>query len=112
MVEWVTADEIRAQAGGLAPDPGDTWALACAAAINAGIDRRLAGIETPAVTRDDLPEVAWSAQTAGVEAYKRREAVFGLTGFADLQGAAIRISRDYLEAIAPQIARYATFGIR
>ena len=109
MVAWVTADEIRAQAGNLAPDPADTWAIVCADAVSSGIDARMEGVTVadPA----DFPELQWSALTAGVEAYKRKEAVFGLTGFADLQGAAIRISRDYLEAVAPQIARYATRGI-
>jgi hypothetical protein len=108
-IEWVSADEIRAQVGNLPPDPGDAWAMACADAVNAGIDRRLEGVEV--LAREDLPEVLWSARTAGAEAYKRREAVYGLTGYVDLQGAAIRVARDYLEAIGPQLARYATRGI-
>ena len=56
-------------------------------------------------------ELRWAALGAGVESYKRREVTFGLTGYIDLQGAAIRVARDYLEAIAPLIARYATVGI-
>ena len=57
------------------------------------------------------PELVYVAQTAGVESFKRREAVFGVTGYVDLQGAAIRVARDYLDSAAPIIARYATFGL-
>jgi len=64
------------------------------------------------VLPEELPaELVWCASMAGVEAYKRREAVFGLTGYVDLAGAAIRVARDYLEAQAPIIARYATLGL-
>jgi hypothetical protein len=37
--------------------------------------------------------------------------VYGLTGYVDLEGAAIRVARDYLEGVAPIIARYASIGI-
>ena len=83
----------------------------CAAAVNAGIDHRLTGSTVPGVAAAPSSEVLWLARGAGVETYKRREATFGLTGYVDLQGAAIRVARDYLEAVAPQLARYATFGI-
>jgi hypothetical protein len=108
-MEWVTAELILAQAGaGASPSPADLeWATACANAVNAGIDFRLEG----AVYVDPPAEVLWCARSAGVESYKRREATFGLTGYVDLQGAAIRVARDYLEAQAPIIARYATFGL-
>lgn len=110
-MEWVTAETILDRSGaGDNPAPADTeWAEACAAAVNAGLDKRLEGslyIAPPAP-----PELLWVASTCGVESYKRREAVFGLTGYVDLQGAAIRVSRDYLEAAAPIIARYATLGL-
>jgi hypothetical protein len=41
-----------------------------------------------------------------VEAYKRREAPFGVTGFADLEGAAVRVARDSLEGVKPGLARW------
>jgi hypothetical protein len=115
---WVTADEILSQSGAytdpLTATPADrTWAELCAAAVSEGLDVRLFGavwviIDPPGT----LPaELRYAALGAGVEAYKRREATFGLTGYVDLQGAAIRIARDYLEAMAPLIARYATVGI-
>lgn len=111
-MEWVTADAILAQSGAYADPstatPADRqWAQLCADAVNAGFDARLAG----AVVTGLEAELIWSAMSAGVESYKRREATFGLTGYVDLQGAAIRIARDYLEAAAPILARYATVGL-
>ena len=72
---------------------------------SSGVDARARSADAPPA------ELAGRALGAGVERYKRREATFGLTGYVDLQGAAIRVARDYLEAIAPIIARYATVGI-
>jgi hypothetical protein len=43
---------------------------------------------------------------AGGEAYKRREAPFGVTGYNDMEGNAIRLARDYLEGVKPVIDRY------
>jgi hypothetical protein len=95
--------------------PADTeWATACAAAVSAGFDARLEGAVWVSVPIDppELPaELRLAARLAGIEAYKRREATFGITGYVDLQGAAIRVARDYLEAAAPIIRRYATVGI-
>jgi hypothetical protein len=111
-VDWVTGDEILVQSGAAsdpsAAAPADkTWADLCAAAVSGGFDAKLDGVTfaTPPA------ELTFAALTAGVEAYKRREATFGLTGYVDMQGAAIRVSRDYLDAIAPLLARYATVGI-
>jgi hypothetical protein len=101
--------------GVTAPAAADTaWAEACAAAVNAGIDSRMAGVayvEPLAIDPAFYPELTYAADVAGAEAYKRREAVYGLTGYVDLEGAAIRVARDYLEGVAPIIARYATIGI-
>jgi hypothetical protein len=119
MAEWVTAAEILVGSGAAtdsaAASPADTeWAGACAAAVSAGFDTRLEGAVwvSPPIEPVELPaELRLAARLAGIEAYKRREAVFGVTGYVDLQGAAIRVARDYLEAAAPIIARYATVGI-
>lgn len=114
-MEWVTGEAILKQTGIASPSADDSeWADACAAAVSAGLDARLAGAVWPSpLTGELLPpaELTWAALMGGVEAYKRREATFGLTGYVDLQGAAIRVARDYLEAIAPIIARYATVGL-
>jgi hypothetical protein len=109
-VEWVTGSAILAHAGKRTPTAEDEeWAALCAQAVNAGMDHRLEG----ALYVDPPPpaELTFAALQAGTEAFKRREAVFGLTGYVDLQGAAVRIARDYLEAQAPIIQRYATFGL-
>ena len=116
MAEWVTGAAILAALGVATPDATDTaWSEACAAAVSAGIDARMAGagVTDPPTALDPAayPELTWSATIAGAEAYKRREAIYGLTGYVDLEGAAIRVARDYLEGIAPIVARYATVGI-
>lgn len=91
------------------PSPDDQeFAELCASAVNAGIDSIL---EDAVGVDEDEPEIVWLASMAGVEAFKRREAVFGITGYVDLQGAAIRVARDYLEAQRPILARYATPGL-
>jgi hypothetical protein len=115
MTDWTTAAVILARSGASSsPSPDDLdYAELCAAAVNAGLDDVLAdGLAAvpPTVTGTE-PELLWLASMAGVEAYKRREAVFGITGYVDLQGAAIRVARDYLEAQRPILARYATVGI-
>lgn len=115
MTVWVTGSEILLHAGAYADPasatPADVaWSDLCASAVSGGLDERLQGavwVNPPALPA----ELQVAALTAGVECYKRREATFGLTGYVDLQGAAIRIARDYLEGIAPIIARYATIGI-
>lgn len=114
MAQWITGAAILDALGVATPGTQDSaWADACAAAVNAGIDQRLAGVPMvdPPLPVDAYPELTWAATIAGAEAYKRREAVYGLTGYVDLEGAAIRVARDYLEGIAPIIARYATVGI-
>jgi hypothetical protein len=113
-VEWVTGEAILAQAGATTAPANLEWADACARAVSAGLDARLegAGWAAPPIEPAILPaELTWAALTAGVEAYKRREAIFGITGYVDMQGAALRVARDYLEAVAPIVERYATRGI-
>jgi len=112
---WVTADAILTQAGAPVPaSPDDTqWAGICAAAVDAGLNKKLIGQLIPdgPVDPNAAPELSWVALGAGVEAYKRREAVFGVTGYSDLQGIAIRVARDYLDAYAPILDRYIIPGI-
>ena len=106
---WTTAEVILERSGAPAsPPPADTeFAQLCADAVNAGMDHALEG----AVVDGTEPELLWLASMAGVEAYKRREAVFGGTSYIDQQGMVTRVARDYLDAQRPILARYATFGI-
>ena len=125
MTQWVTGAEILVQSGAYpalaTPKPEDSaWADAVASAISAGFDHRLrdawgfdsADPPAPLPPPTPLPaELTVAALNAGVELYKRREAPFGPTGYVDISGSAIRLARDYLEAVAPILARYATVGI-
>lgn len=105
---WVTGAAILAHVGNVAPTPTDTaWAAACATAVTEGINRQLRAAADP-LPDGALGELTAAALIAGTEAYKRREAPWGITGYVDLQGSAIRVARDYLDAIGPQIDRYAS----
>jgi len=77
------------------------WADMCAGAVLHGISTRLNGA-VPVF----YEELNTAALLAGTECYKRKEAMFGLTGYADIEGAAIRVARDYLNGIAPLIDRH------
>lgn len=105
-MEYVTSAQVLAFVGVVSPSPAETeWSEAVVKAVNSGIDIRLNGVvlvdPSPA-----LDEIKVAARIAGAEAFKRREATFGLTGYADLEGNAIRIARDYLYGISPLIDRY------
>ena len=94
------------------PSPDDQeFAELCASAVNEGLDQVLEDRLADGSVTGTESELLWLASMAGVEAFKRREAVFGITGYVDLQGAAIRVARDYLEAQRPILARYASPGL-
>jgi len=102
----VTGAQILTFVGNKTPATEDTeWADAIAKALTSGLTVRLNGavIADGSIAEDEL-NVA--LRLAGAEGYKRREATFGLTGYADLEGAAIRVARDYLDSVRPQIDRY------
>jgi|SRR6187431_2186128 len=97
----VTADDIIAYVGVKTPSQAETdWAVACAAAVEAGIAARLNG----AIIVEPNAELHLAAVMAGGEAFKRREVPFGSTGFSDTEEA-VALTRDYLAAVAPQIDR-------
>jgi hypothetical protein len=88
------------------PETEDTeWADMVAKALVSGMTQRLNGavIASPSGAED---EINVALLIGGAEGYKRREATFGLTGYADLEGNAIRIARDYLDGVKPLIDRY------
>lgn len=107
---YVTGAQILAFVGaGAGSVDEQEWAGACAAAVESAIIERLGG----AVIADPsgaLDELSAAARIAGAEAYKRKEATFGLAGYADLQGAAIRVARDYMYGVQPLIDRYRIVG--
>lgn len=104
----VTGTQILAFVGDIAYVPGTPeaiWADAVAAALMSGVQHRLNG----AVIVDGSgaeAELNVALLLGGAEGYKRREATFGLTGYADLEGNAIRVARDYLDGVRPLIERY------
>jgi len=108
MALTLTGEGILAFVGKTVPTQQDTeWADLVAAAILAGVNTRLNGavIDSPSMAEDEL-HVAMLL--AGAEGFKRKEATFGLTGYADMEGNAIRVARDYLEGMKPLIDRYGT----
>lgn len=105
---WVEGDAVLTFVGIASPSQEEEdWAATVAAAISAGFDHRLSDADVDGTE----PELVAAALTAAGDAYKRRETPFGVTGYADLQGAAIRVARDPLEAVEPILRRYATPGI-
>jgi len=104
-MEWTTGAAILAHVGAAPGTASDqAWAEQCAAAVNEGLDARLVGT---VYLVEPLPaELVRAALTAGGEAYTAREG-----SLVDRQDAARRIVADYLETVAPIIARYATVGI-
>lgn len=108
----VTGDAILTQAGTDSPEADDQeWADACAAATQAGIVRRIDRPDDDPTWDVATPELSEAALIAGVEAYKRREAPFGVTGYADLQGIAVRVARDPIETVGPILDRWRKVAI-
>jgi len=103
---YVDGAAVLAFVGATAPSTDETaWADAVAAAVESAITERLNGatIADPSPARSEL-EVA--ATIAAAEAYKRKEAIFGVTGYSDIQGTAIRVARDYMDSVYPIVNRY------
>jgi len=102
----LTGTQVLTFVGNKTPAAEDTaWADAVAKALVSGLTYRLNGavIESPSGAEDEL-NVA--LLIGGAEGYKRREATFGSTGYADLEGNAIRLARDYLDSVKPLVNRY------
>jgi hypothetical protein len=102
----LTGAQILTFVGNKVPNSDDiAWADSLANALVSGLSVRLNGavIDSPSGAEEEL-NVA--LLIAGAEAYKRREATFGLTGYADLEGSAIKVAKDYLDGVKPLIDRY------
>jgi hypothetical protein len=109
---WVAGADVLAYVGATAPSqPDEDWADLSAAAVSAAIDTACADLDLDYPPDGFTEEVTWAAMVAAGEAWKRREAPFGVTGYADISGAAIRVARDYLETIRPILQRYVLPGI-
>jgi hypothetical protein len=103
-VEWVTGAEVLAFVGVDVPSTGESqWADACAEAVSLAITVRLNGALVPLESEGEL---RLAATLAAGEAFRRRSAPFGVTGYSDLAGVAIRVARDYLEGVKPLVDRW------
>ena len=71
-----------------------------------GIDRYGDVIPARTATADELLELVEIALTAAGEDWARRSAPFGVTGYSDATGSAIRVARDPLESVRPRLDRY------
>jgi hypothetical protein len=108
-MDLVTGAEITTLAlGDKTPSASETaFASVCASAVNAAITEALGSNVSKIITGGyGWSELVLAARLAGVEAFKRKETPFGVTGFADMQGGAIRVAKDYLEGVRPIIDRY------
>ncbi len=106
----ITGAELLTYVKAPAPTVADqTRADEVAAAINAAVTRRLDWSDERVLagpTPAELDELTEAALIAGAELWARRAATFGVTGYADVDGAAIRVGRDPLGAVAPMIDRH------
>jgi hypothetical protein len=118
----VTGAEVLALAGTPRPTADQiAWADMAAAALTAAVEHYLE--ELPGYYREVLVDVLGdpraidettpgyaelkpATELAALELYKRREAPFGATSWADAYGQAIRLSRDYLHPIMPTLRRW------
>jgi hypothetical protein len=81
------------------------WSDMVAKALVAGLTVRLNGaIPLDGTMAEDELNVA--LLLGGAEGYKRKEATFAQTGYADPEGGAITLARDYLDSIKPLINRH------
>jgi hypothetical protein len=108
---WVTGDDILGHVRVAAPKADDVaWADECAKGVSAGIDNYL-GVQPDILPAGMYEEVRANALTAGGDAYRRRDAPFGMAGYSDVSGVSERVARDYIEGIKPQLDRWKAYGI-
>lgn len=77
-----------------------------AGAINAAMTKALDWSADRVATVLELAELEPLAAVASADLWKRRDAPFGVTGFADGTGQSVRVARDPIESIRPSIVRY------
>ena len=102
----LTGAQILTFVGNKTPTTEDTdWADMVAKALVSGLTSRLNGavIASPSGAEDELN---LALLLGGAEGYKRKEATFGSTGYADPEGNAIKLARDYLDSVKPLVNRY------
>ena len=90
-------------------DPDVDWLSRLSMAIMARVDAHLDGATPfdadPATVAIPDP-VLEACVTALVEAYRRKEAAFGIVGAFDANGVAMRVSRDWLDPVYATLQPY------
>jgi len=96
-------------------DPDIDWLRRLSMAIMARVDAHLDGDQPFDVdpTTVAIPDpVTEACITALVEAYRRKEAAFGIIGAFDSNGIAMRVSRDWLDPVYATLQPYrVNFGL-
>lgn len=106
-LELLTGPELLGFVGIDVPTPEESArAVEVSSAIEVAITNRLDWPAERIATADELLELREAAKLAGAELWARRTATFGVTGYADATGAAIRVSRDPLESVRPMVDRH------
>jgi hypothetical protein len=110
MPTYVAGTDVLAFVGIDTPTSFETtWSDLCAGAVQSAFNVRLSGV-TITDPSPQFTELKVAARLAAAEAFKRREATFGVTGYSDLNNAAIRVARDYVTGVEPIISRYTLRG--
>jgi hypothetical protein len=110
LVEIVTADELQAFVG--APAASE-WITAAAAAANSAVlgylgrdydDGQLPAEDPPLPA---LPaEIHAATLVAAADIFHRRQAPLGISSALDLAGVPLRVQRDWIAGVMPQLDRY------
>jgi hypothetical protein len=111
---WIAADRLLRLVGitGTPTAAQQERAGLVVAQVNVGIARVL---DRPDPAFDPVVLAGWpdleaAAATAAQYAYRRFDTAFDTVGYADLTGAAIKVARDALAYVAPQLERWRRVG--
>lgn len=102
VTEIITAAELAAHVGG---DPADPWITTSAAAANGAVLTYL-GRAFDDATAPVPPEVEAATMTAAADIYHRKQAPLGISSALDLAGMPLRVTRDWIAGVMPQLDRY------
>jgi hypothetical protein len=106
----ITDDELQAFVGAPAID---SWITAATAAANGAVlgylgrdydDGQLPPEDPPLPALP--PEIHAATLTAAADIFHRRQAPLGISSALDLAGVPLRVQRDWLAGVMPQLDRY------
>ena len=112
-MEWVTAHQVLGLVGITPPGTAAQAerATLVADAINAGMSRALDRPDTDPVLLAGDAELRAAAATAGSYAYRRFDTAFDSVAYSDITGTAVKVARDALAYVAPQLERWRFVGV-